>query len=96
MKKLTKTKRLIDRLFHDKTGSYVIGQPPNIPVVLAVIALIGTYVAQNNSMLERFFELFAFGSVFLWTYLEIMYGESLFRRVLGVVVLIALFIRALI
>jgi len=85
-------KRIADRLFTDKTGSYVIGQSPNTPIILAAIGFIGSHVAPQGTVLAQIFSLFAFGAIFSWAYLEIMYGESLFRKILGIIVLIGVFV----
>lgn len=72
--------------FSDNTGKYVIGQPPNIPVYLIVLS----FVIKNLLSEGWAYDLAAFimsASVFLWAYLEIAYGESRFRRILGVIVM---------
>jgi hypothetical protein len=40
---------------------------------------------------NTFFDLLFFGAAFAWGYLEIRYGESLFRKILGGCILILIF-----
>ena len=92
MSESNENKGIIKRLFQDNTGTYVIGQPLNVPLILAAIGLIGSHFFPDRSLLAQLFSLIAFGAIFSWSYLEVMYGESLFRKVLGIIVLIAVFI----
>ena len=85
----------LKKVFQDNTGKYVVGQPPNIPIILIIIGILGQIVSPEGSLFAEFFALLAFGAVFLWSYLEVVYGESLFRRILGGIVLILLFITRL-
>jgi len=95
MSESSEKKGIIDRLFRDKSGGYVIGQPPNVPIILAAIGLIGSHVFPVGSTLAQLFSLIAFGAIFSWSYLEVMYGESLFRKILGIIVLITVLILAI-
>lgn len=81
--------KLIKLLFLDETGKYVIGQPPNIPLYVMGIALLGRLLTDGKFYVA--FDLLFFGSAFLWSYLEIRYGSSLIRRIFGVTVLILIF-----
>ena len=75
-------KRIIKVLFQDNTGKYAVAQPPNIPVYIIVFSyLLGRIVA--NGPWHNLIEAVNSGAVFMWAYLEIVYGESVFRRVLG-------------
>lgn len=76
---------LTRRLFQDNTGNYVVTQPPNIPIYLLVLGVIGRSV--SSGAVEEFFSILASGAIFTWAFLELVYGESLFRRVLGAVVM---------
>lgn len=73
-------------IFKTKSGKTVIGQKPNAPLVIAIIAYLGTLVPFFASA-HRFFDLIFFGSLFTWSWLEITQGVNVFRRILGVVVL---------
>ena len=89
---IEKKVELTNRLFRDNTGHYVFGQPPNTPIILAVIGLLGSHIFAQGSTLAQIFSLIGFGAIFLWAYLEIMYGESLFRKILGTLVLVGVFV----
>lgn len=80
-------KQLLKTVFQDDTGQYVTGQPPNIPVYLMLAGFVGSRVVTQGAWHE-IFSFVLIGSLFTWAYLEIAYGASLFRRVLGGVVMI--------
>lgn len=80
--------------FQDNTGTYVIGQPPNVLVYIMAIAFVGQLL--SNGKINSFFDLLFFGTACAWSYLEIQFGESVFRRALGVTVLITIFASRLI
>lgn len=82
------------RLFQDNTGKYVLYQAPNFPVYLIIIGFLGERLVAAGPFHEMF-SLLSFGAVFLWSYLEIRFGESLFRRVLGSVIMLATFLTRL-
>ena len=68
--------------FQDNTGKYAVAQPPNIPVYIIIVSyLLGRIV--TTGPWHDVVEAVNSGAIFLWAYLEIMYGESVFRRVLG-------------
>ena len=74
--------------FKDKDGKVVIGQTPNVPVVLGILLIALTWQITEeplNTILR------VMGSLFLlyWAYLEIAQGVNTFRKVLGAVVGIA-------
>lgn len=80
---------IMQKLFQDNTGKYIIAQPPNVPVYIILLAWLAKSVITSGAG----HDLAAFimhAAVFLWAYLEIMYGESPFRRTLGVTVMLGL------
>lgn len=86
---LHKSKNLFDKLFRDAKGHIVIAQFPNGAIIgwaicVVLDMLIGTGVLH--------FILHFSAQVFLlvWAFEEIQTGASLFRRILGGVVLIVL------
>lgn len=81
-------------LFQDNTGKYIVGQPPNIPVYLIIGSFLLSQLTQHLPI-HRLFETTLSGSIFLWSYLEITYGESLFRRILGGLVMLLLLGRSI-
>ena len=76
-------------LFQDETGKYVVGQAPNVLVYIAVVAMFGRYI--TSGVVSEYFDLLFFGAAFAWSYLEIRFGESMFRRIVGGVVLVVIF-----
>lgn len=77
---------LIDRVFKDKRNKWAIIQLPNVPIsiwiILTVISLFvqGSFLAHLNLLRNSL--------LFVWAYLEISKGDSLFRRALGAIVLV--------
>jgi hypothetical protein len=82
---------LFDRLFKDGTGEIVIGQPPNLPILIWLSATLLKFAVKNGQV-KLGLDLLAFSSLLYWSFLEITQGVNYFRRDLGVVVLIALII----
>jgi hypothetical protein len=79
---------LIGSLFKDKNDRIVIMQFPNIPIIgwfvcLALAKLI------SSGHLRTSLELISAAFLFTWAYLEIFQGVNYFRRILGVIVVIA-------
>lgn len=83
-------RKLGDALFQDETGKYVAGQPPNIAVYLILAGFLGKSI--SSGLVYEFFDLLATGAVFAWAFLEIVYGKSVFRRILGSIVMIVFFV----
>ena len=78
-----------DQVFRDSEGNIVIAQPPNLPLVVGIVATI----LQLISPIGKFhlgLELIAFGSLFTWAWLELFQGVNYFRRGLGLIVLVGL------
>ena len=77
------------KFFQDKSGNYAVWQTPNVLMYLIALAFLGRLLSDSSWYV--FFDLLFFGAGFAWSYLEIRYGASPFRRVLGALVLVALF-----
>jgi hypothetical protein len=82
---------LFDRLFRDATGQIFIWQPPNLPILIWVSAILLKLVFQTGQV-RLGLDILAFVSLFYWSFLEITQGVNYFRQDLGVIVLIALII----
>ena len=82
---------LFDRLFRDGTGEIIIGQAPNLPIMIWVSATLLKLVFKTGQV-KIALDLLAVSSLLYWSFLEITQGANHFRRDLGVVVLIALII----
>lgn len=71
----------------DKDGKVTLAQSPNLPIVgWVVFKLISIPI--SNQPVKTGFESVATAFLFVWAYLEIVEGDSNFRRLLGVVIMI--------
>lgn len=85
---LAEQQSIVHTFFRDSEGNVAIWQVPNTPLIVAMIsAVLGLFA---TGRFATFVGLIFFGSLFTWSWLEIAYGTSLFRRVLGAFVLIAI------
>jgi len=79
----------IDRLIRDKQGNIALMQVPNIPLIgWAVFGILAFLV--SGGTVHQGFQNLSRALLFVWAYLEIRSGDSLFRRILGVIVMIML------
>jgi predicted branched-subunit amino acid permease len=84
-----KPKNILDELLRDKEGRIVVMQVPNGAIIgWAVCTALGAMVGQG--IFHHAIHFMAQVFLLVWTYEEIRTGESLFRRILGGVVLIVL------
>jgi hypothetical protein len=77
---------LWDKFWRDKHGDYVVWQWPNIWLIGWAIATLLSLVTVGKP--SDVFSLIGTGLLIIWSLLEIFWGASYFRRVLGLVVLI--------
>ncbi len=73
--------------FKTKSGRIVVAQTPNAPLMVWFVALVASKLLRAPHMVSLF-EHVSFGAIFIWAWLEIFEGVNVFRRVLGLVVLI--------
>ena len=77
---------LFDRIFKNKDGKLVLWQNPNLPLWGWIASsVLGAVFKHGN--LHSSFQLLGKAALFAWAYLEIRSGESIFRRILGAVVM---------
>ena len=81
----------MQNMFKDSNGKIVIAQKPNLPSIVWFVSYIASYLPLHDSLLA-FFSLISFGALFTWAWLEIFSGVNLFRRLLGIVVMIVILI----
>jgi hypothetical protein len=78
--------KLIKKAFTDKNGKVVVWQKPNLPLwgwfVFTVLSKLISKGAINTSLKSL-----SIASLIVWAVLEIIKGSSIFRRLLGFVVL---------
>ncbi len=77
---------IVEKIFRDKDGKVVIWQWPNIPLWSWILFSVLAMVIKRGKP-HTGFHLLAESSIFTWAYLELRHGESLFRRILGGLVL---------
>jgi len=77
---------LFDRIFKDRDGKLVIWQSPNILlwgwILFSILGITFKHGAGHTSLNHL-----ATASLFVWAYLEIRSGASIFRQILGGVVM---------
>jgi hypothetical protein len=72
-----------------ETGRVVIAQPPNIPLWIFIAATAVRLLLHPDGTLGTVVSVIGGVAIVVWALLEIVKGESPFRRVLGAVVLVA-------
>jgi hypothetical protein len=77
---------IFDRIFKDKHGKLAIIYLPNVPLWGFIVCRVLARVIRHGSW-HTGFDTLGTAFIFLWAYLEITAGTSVFRRVLGSVVM---------
>ena len=80
---------LFDRTFRDSEGQIVIAQPPNLPLIVGIVASLLKLIVTTEEI-NLALDLVAFGSLFTWAWEELFQGVNYFRRPLGLSVLLGL------
>ena len=80
---------LVDKTFRDNEGNIVIGQMPNLPLIVGIVTSLLTLLFTSGKI-NILLDLVAYGSLFTWAWLELFQGVNYFRRALGLVVLIGI------
>ncbi len=78
---------LFDKIFRDSEGKIVIGQMPNLPLIVWMVASLLKLVFTKGQIYTGL-DAVAFGSLFTWAWEELFQGVNYFRRALGLGVLI--------
>ena len=78
---------LLNKTFRDSDGNIVIAQPPNLPLIVWIVAT-GLEVIVKSGNIHTVADVIAFGSLFTWAWEELFQGVNYFRRALGLIVLI--------
>ena len=76
-----------DRFFRDANGEIVIGQMPNLPIIVWLLASLAKVVYPTGKI-NLGLDIVATSSLFVWSIGEITQGVNYFRRSLGLVTLI--------
>lgn len=81
---------LLDRIFRDESGKIILAQFPNPPLITwlagTLLKLFFTTGSINSGL-----EILTFGALFTWAWEELFQGVNYFRRILGLLVLLTLF-----
>ena len=80
---------LFNRVFRDSEGKIVIAQPPNLPLIVWIVASVLKLIVTTGKI-NLGLDLVAFGSLFTWAWEELFQGVNYFRRALGLIVLVGL------
>jgi len=71
------------------TGRVVVVQPPNLPLAVFLVATVVRWLAHPAGTAGTVVTAVGRGALLVWAALEIGWGDSPFRRVLGTAVLVA-------
>ena len=70
---------------HDfKIRGYTIGQAPNLPLIVVIVAAVVGRTTEQGLVTNRIAGSVFFVSLSIWSYLETFEGVNAFRRVLGI------------
>ncbi|MBW4661481.1 MAG: hypothetical protein KME15_22645 [Drouetiella hepatica Uher 2000/2452] len=78
---------LFDRTFRDGEGNIVLGQMPNLPILVWFAATLLKIVLTSGNLYAGL-DAIAFGSLFTWAWQELFQGVNYFRQSLGLTVLV--------
>ena len=78
-----------DRWLRNSDGDLVLGQMPNPPLITWMVARV-LEVFVRTGWPARLLDVVAFGALFTWAWLEIFDGDTYLRRLLGLVVMVAI------
>jgi hypothetical protein len=81
---------LFDKIFRDSEGNIVIAQPPNLPIIVGVIAALFKVFLPISGNTYIGLDAIAFGALFTWGWLELFDGVNYFRRSLGLIALLVI------
>jgi hypothetical protein len=84
---MAKNNNLVDKCFKDDKGNVVLGEAPNLPLIVFFICLVLQFIVDGK--LYTLVELVGFGALFTWAWLEIFQGTNYFRRFIGLLVMFA-------
>ena len=67
-----------------KIRGYTVGQVPNLPLMVVIVAAVVGRITEQGSVTNRIADSVFFVSLSIWSYLETFDGVNAFRRVLGI------------
>jgi hypothetical protein len=72
-----------------RTGRMTVAQWPNIPLIVFIVLSVVTHLFQPKGGAENALRVIADVSLFVWAADELVRGVNPFRRILGLVVIVA-------
>lgn len=76
--------------FKDKNGKVVIGQMPNLPLIVWFVSFLMRKLPIENLIYQNTLEAISYGSLFAWAWMELFQGVNLFRRSIGLIVIVSM------
>ena len=67
-----------------KIRGYTVGQTPNLPLIVVIVAVVVGRMTEQGSVTNRIADSVFFVSLSIWSYLETFDGVNAFRRILGI------------
>ena len=67
-----------------KIRGYTVGQTPNLPLIVVLVAVVVGRMTEQGAVTNRIADSVFFVSLSIWSYLETFDGVNAFRRVLGI------------
>lgn len=84
----SKRMKWYQKFWRNSNGEIVIFQPPNLPIIVwAVFNVIGRIV--TDGFIHHAATAISFAGLIIWAMLELLSGDTYFRRLLGLMILIA-------
>ena len=74
----------MSRNYDFKIRGYTVGQTPNLPLIVVIVAVVVGRMTEQGSFTNRIADSVFFVSLSIWSYLETFDGVNAFRRVLGI------------
>ena len=78
---------MIKHFFTDKSGKVVLTQKPNAPIIVWLTATILKLIVGPDNVAYSTLDVVSLVGITAWALLEIVQGDSLFRRSLGLFIL---------
>ena len=69
---------LFDQVFRDSEGNIVIAKPPNLPLIIGILASLLKLIVTTGKI-YLVLDLVAFGALFTWAWEELFQGVNYFR-----------------
>lgn len=76
--------KFIKFIFEDKKGSIVLGQKPNVPLIIWIACI--PLLLITSGELQNVIQIISFWAILIWACLELFMGSNLFRRLLGLII----------